>query len=319
MNGCVWVEKYRPTNLEDVVLEPYTKLLLNNIIKHQYFPNLLFYGPPGTGKTTTIMNLIKAYNSQTNTQHVNEMDDKLIHLNASDERGVDIIRNQICNFVNSKPLFNTGLKFVILDEVDYMTKPAQQALRYILQEFNEKVRFCLICNYVSKIESNLQNEFIKVRFNQLPKENIIEFLKNICVSEQVSFNDELLEHIQMLFHSDIRSMVNYLQSVVFVNQIQNLPTQCLNEELFKAFYRSLLSMRLSPLKKSKLIKELNNLCEIYNNDKHTIIRELIKTLIKENPNKFMCPLFLDVAEKIIHSSPNVSDHAFFLLCNEIIK
>ena len=163
---CVpWMEAYRPTNFEDIVLDPLNKKILKNIIDTSYFPNLLFYGPPGTGKTTTIINLINAYQEKLNKKNK----DLIIHLNASDERGIDIIRSQICSFVNSKPLFNVGLKFIILDEVDYMTKNAQQALKYLLQNCSTNVRFCLICNYISKIDDGLQNEFIKLRFNQLPK------------------------------------------------------------------------------------------------------------------------------------------------------
>ena len=99
----------------------------------------------------------------------------MIHLNASDERGIDIIRNQINQFVHSKTLFNKGMKFVILDEVDYMTKNAQQALRYLLQNYSSSVRFCLICNYISRIDEGLQNEFIRLRFNQLPEQKITHF------------------------------------------------------------------------------------------------------------------------------------------------
>ena len=144
-----WVEKYRPTCFQDIVLDPLNKRIMDNIIKYNSFPNLLFYGPPGTGKTTTIINLIKYYqekNNQTNKELT-------IHLNASDDRGIDIIRNHICQFVNSKTLFNKGTKFVVLDEVDSMTKNAQQALKYLLQGFTNNVRFCLICNYISRIES----------------------------------------------------------------------------------------------------------------------------------------------------------------------
>ena len=122
-------EKYRPNNFEEIVLDSLNKKILKNIIETKYFPNLLFYGPPGTGKTTTIIKLISAYQKKMN----NTNKDLVIHLNASDERGIDIIRNQINYFVNSKPLFNNGMKFVILDEVDYMTKNAQQALKYLLQ------------------------------------------------------------------------------------------------------------------------------------------------------------------------------------------
>jgi replication factor C subunit 3/5 len=111
-------EKFRPTNFDDIVLDPLNKNILRNIIETSYFPNLLFYGPPGTGKTTTIINLVNSYQIKNNQQRKGLM----IHLNASDERGIDIIRNQINQFVNTKNLFNQGMKFVILDEVDYMTK-----------------------------------------------------------------------------------------------------------------------------------------------------------------------------------------------------
>ena len=99
--GYVWVEKYRPKIIEDIVLDPLNKQILRNIIETSYFPNLLFYGPPGTGKTTTIINLINAYQEKVGVKNK----DLIIHLNASDERGIDIIRNQINFFVNSKPLF----------------------------------------------------------------------------------------------------------------------------------------------------------------------------------------------------------------------
>ena len=171
---CPFVEKHRPTQFNDIVLDPLNKKILNNIIETSYFPNLLFYGPPGTGKTTTIINLVNAYQEKYNQKNKGLM----IHLNASDERGIDIIRNQINSFVNSSGLFSKGAKFVILDEVDYMTKNAQQALKYLLQEHTPNVRFCLICNYISRIDESLQNEFMRLRFNQLPELDIIEFINS---------------------------------------------------------------------------------------------------------------------------------------------
>ena len=163
-----WVEKYRPNNFNDIVLNEENQIILQNIFKFDYFPNMLFYGPPGTGKTTTIINLINKYQ----TLHDEKNMGLMIHLNASDERGIDIIRNQINNFVNSKSLFKKGMKFIILDEVDSMTKSAQFALKYLLQENNYNVRLCLICNYISKVEENLQNEFVKL-MNYHKKEFLI--------------------------------------------------------------------------------------------------------------------------------------------------
>ena len=196
-SGIPFVELYRPTNFDDVVLDEYNRTILKNVINTFYFPNFLFYGPPGTGKTTTVINLINAYQSKLNNVN-NEL---IIHLNASDERGVDIIRNQINYFVNSKPLFNAGMKFVVLDEVDYMTKSAQQALRYLLQNYSNNVRFCLICNYISKIDEGLQNEFIRLRFNQLPKKDVINFLKSISVKENLNISQKMIENIQEMYKS----------------------------------------------------------------------------------------------------------------------
>ena len=163
MTSNIWMEKYRPVKFDEIVLDPINKRMLTNIIETGYFPNLLFYGPPGTGKTTTIINLINAYQEKLNQKNK----ELIIHLNASDERGIDIIRSQINQFVNSKTMFNCGMKFIILDEVDYMTKNAQQALICLLQNFSNSVRFCLICNYISRIDEGLQNEFLRLRFNKL--------------------------------------------------------------------------------------------------------------------------------------------------------
>lgn len=203
-----WVEKYRPTNFDDIVLDTTNHLILTNIIKQNSFPNLLLYGPPGTGKTTTIINLIDLYQKKNN----NRQKSLMIHLNASDERGVDIIRNHINTFVNSESLFVKGLKFVVLDEVDYMTKNAQQALKHLIHTYNDNVRFCLICNYISRIDESLKNEFIHLRFNQLPQQKIVEFLDKINQLETLNISKQVLESIQKMFHSDIRSMINYMQS-----------------------------------------------------------------------------------------------------------
>jgi DNA polymerase III delta prime subunit len=233
-NGA-WVEKYRPSDFNDIVLDPINKQMMENMIKTKYFPNLLLYGPPGTGKTTTIINLVKSYQKDYNpSSKKNALNSGLmIHLNASDERGIDIIRNQINQFVNSSSLFNTGTKFVILDEVDYMTKNAQQALKYLLQGFNKNVRFCLICNYISRIDESLQNDFVRLRFNQLPYKEIIGFLSRLSSKENLGLTEESLCSIQQLYKSDIRSMINYIQTnqfmkttrvinIVIWEEIQNL-------------------------------------------------------------------------------------------------
>lgn len=204
----VWVEKYRPQSLDDIVLEPTTRHILTNVLETRHFPNLLLYGPPGTGKTTTIVNLIQAY-----LRRYGEYRKELImHLNASDERGIDTIRNQVHTFVNAQNLFAKGMKFVVLDEVDYMTKNAQQALRYLLHQYRSKVRFCLICNYISKIDKSLQHDLMRLRFNQLPPDCMVDYMASIVAKEGLEVSRETLSGIQQLFKSDMRSMINHLQS-----------------------------------------------------------------------------------------------------------
>ena len=187
-----WVEKYRPTSFDQIVLDDINHRILKNIVETNRFPNLLLYGPPGTGKTTTIMNLINSYQ-----ERYNQVGKGLtIHLNASDERGIDIIRNQISQFVNSKALFTTGLKIVVLDEVDYMTKNAQQALRYLISRYSSNVRFCLICNYISKIDDALQSELLRLKFNNLPSVLIKKLLKHIIIEEKIQIEAEKLNLIE---------------------------------------------------------------------------------------------------------------------------
>lgn len=222
-----WVEKYRPVNLNDIVLSHYNYTIISRMLETNYLPNILLYGPPGTGKTTTIINLINSYQEKHNELNKGLM----IHLNASDERGIDIIRSQINQFVNSNSLFHNGTKFVILDEVDYMTKNAQQALKYLLRGFNNNVRFCLICNYISRIDESLQNEFMRIRFNQLPEDKIVDFLHKITTSEKINISIDKLKSIQNMFKSDIRSMINYIQANQIDLNNKEVINICVWEEL----------------------------------------------------------------------------------------
>ena len=289
MNHSIpWVEKYRPNTFEDIVLEPLNKQILTNIIETSYFPNLLLYGPPGTGKTTTIINLVNSYQEVLNQKNKELM----IHLNASDERGIDIIRNQISQFVNSKTLFVSGMKFVILDEVDYMTKNAQQALKSLIQNYSTSVRFCLICNYISRIDEGLQNDFIKLRFNQLPENDIINFLKQISREEKLLLTDNSIHLLQKLYKSDIRSMINFMQSNQHItNNNFNIVQEGIWEELFL---------------KIKQKEDINNIIMFihsislsHNINKKNIIKDFFNHIIRNKPSA-VTPKLLNCIENILH-------------------
>ena len=286
-----WVEKYRATKLEHIVLDSFNKKILNNIIDTGYFPNLLFYGPPGTGKTTTIINLVDAYQHKYN-QRSKEL---MIHLNASDERGIEIIRMQISQFVNSKTLFNKGMKFVILDEVDYMTKNAQQALRYLLQNYTSNVRFCLICNYISRIDEGLQNEFLRLRFNQLPPTDILNFLSNISIEEKLNLPQSSLSLIQKLYRSDIRSMVNFMQS----NQgcvVDGIQINIVDNNVWEELFSKMANMDTSLENITTFLKDIS---EKYNMEKKNIIKDYLNYIIR-NKKEMVTPKFMKYIENIMH-------------------
>jgi replication factor C subunit 3/5 len=283
-----WIEKYRPNKFEDIVLEDSNKTLLNNIIATNNFPNLLFYGPPGTGKTTTIINMINSYQ----IKHKQKKKGLMIHLNASDDRGIDIIRNQINSFVNTKTLFGSGVKFVILDEVDYMTKNAQQALRYLIQQYSQNIRFCLICNYISRIDISLQNEFVRLRFCQLPKSDIYHFLDTIIKKENINITDKQIIAIQENFKSDIRSMINFIQS--------NHNTIGLNINIIQdSFWKQLIKKMKKKDKNTKRFIEDN--CIKYNIKIKSFIIKFMTYLVKSH-KKYLTDKWLNFIEYTVHNS-----------------
>ena len=273
-----WTEKYRPTKFDDIVLDPLNKVLFMNMLENKYFPNLLFYGPPGTGKTTTIINLVNEY------QRIKKTKSLVIHLNASDDRGIDIIRNQIYQFVRTKNLFETGFKFVILDEVDYMTKNAQQALKYLLQTCGNNVKFFLICNYISKIDYSLQHEFMCIRFNQLPPSKIRDFIKEICVKENVVMSDKQITMIQDIHKSDIRSMINFIQlNQNTMMQYNNIIDDTVWEQM---------------LHTSNIKAYIYTISNQYNIDKRQIIRDFYNYLILNYP---INSEILTIMETVLHN------------------
>ena len=333
-----WVEKYRPKTFDNIVLDETNKTILENIIEKGYFPNLLLYGPPGTGKTTTVINPVSAFqNKYTVTATTTDTDTDVhahahvhtyhhsnsnsnsnlypilglgtvIHLNASDERGIDVIRNQISTFVNTKSLFGRGeqLKFIILDEVDYMTKNAQMALRYLINNYTLcNVKFCLICNYVSKIDESLQSEFVKMRFNQLPEGRIIEFLDQINVNEKLKLSIDTLRNIQTQFGSDIRGMINYMQSNQIISKCKIIHRNTWNDVIALDTAASI-SSRLNRISRDYCIEKKSMMVQFLNH--------IIRTQLTE-----LTPEFLTHVEHVIHNQECNSKHIVEYISLAIMK
>jgi replication factor C subunit 3/5 len=299
-NSIPWVEKYRPDCFENIVLDKNNEIIFKNIIEMNIFPNLLFYGPPGTGKTTTIINLIKKYQEKYNQVHKS----LVIHLNASDERGIEIIRSQIMQFINSKPLFSNGVKFVILDEVDYMTKNAQQALKYLLQSYNENVKFCLICNYISKIDESLKKEFIRLKFNQLPCDKIYTFIENIVLYENLNITKNDIISIQKLFNSDIRSMINFLQSNQEFKTTENMKIKIISDKIWDNLTEKI--KKNNKNKNNIIVSYINEISVSYNIDQKHMIKNYFNYMIY-NKSELINEDFLNFIENIIHTTQVKND------------
>lgn len=200
-----WVEKYRPSCLEELVSHDEIVTVLNKLIESNKMPHLLFHGPPGTGKTTTILACArKMFGSNFSSM--------ALELNASDDRGIDVVRDQIKEFAGTKKLFSTGIKLVILDEADAMTQDAQNALRRVVEKYTSNTRFCLICNYVNKIIPALQSRCTKFRFAPLKPEQIRGRLNDVIAQENVNATESGKEALLQLAGGDMRRVLNLLQS-----------------------------------------------------------------------------------------------------------
>lgn len=201
----MWIEKYRPQKLSDLLSHHEIIKTLKALISNNRLPHLLFCGPPGTGKTSTILACAKemygpAYKSM------------ILELNASDDRGISVVRGEIKNFASTRRMFSSGVKLIVLDEADAMTSAAQMALRRVVEKFAQNTRFCIICNYVNKIIPALQSRCTKFRFGPLPKQDVREKVRQIADIEHVSLTDDGLNALLELGNGDMRRILNVLQS-----------------------------------------------------------------------------------------------------------
>jgi len=208
-----WIEKYRPTKIEDIVQQDDIVRILKNTIKTGELPHLIFYGESGTGKTSTIL----AIAHQLFGSYINE---RVMELNASDERGIGIVRDKIILFsklaINDKP---PPFKLVILDEADSMTIDAQACLRQIMEKTASVTRFCFICNYINQIIEPILSRCVKFKFKQVNKYNMINRLKFIAKSENMVLKKENIETIIKFSNGDLRNAIMLLQNLNYITKI----------------------------------------------------------------------------------------------------
>ena len=205
MASLPWVEKYRPKDMSDLVSHEEIISTITRLIDAGKLPHLLLYGPPGTGKTSTILACAhKMYGKNFNSM--------VLELNASDDRGIDVVRDQIKEFASTRQMFTAAPKLIVLDEADSMTSAAQAALRRVIEKYTRNARFCLICNYASKVIPALQSRCTRFRFAPLAPAQALERLTVVAKAENVVSTPEGLDACVTLGQGDMRKCLNILQS-----------------------------------------------------------------------------------------------------------
>ena len=205
-----WSEKYRPSSIQNIIYhEKITKTIVNYLEANK-LPHLLFYGPPGTGKTSAILAIAKHYYRE-------DFHNMILVLNASEERGIETVRNRIKQFVTTSGLPENKdtppFKLIILDEIDAMTEDAQAILRKVVEKYVNNVRFCFICNYLKKINPAIQSRCIIFRFKPIPEINMECFVNDICKKENIKININAIKLIIKRSNGDMRKLLNILQSI----------------------------------------------------------------------------------------------------------
>ena len=211
-----FVERFRPIKLDDVVSHYDTIQILKNFIKEHSIPHLLFYGPSGTGKTSTIEAFV---NELYGSDYVEYM---VMNINASEERGIDIVRNKIKNFVSTKPLMNKKetpkYKFVLLDEADAMTHEAQGMLKQVIEYYTDNARFCLICNCIKKINPAIKSRCTVFNFPPIDFDNVVKKIKYVSEKIDINVSEDGLKTIWKISNGDMRKVMHLIQMLSINNK-----------------------------------------------------------------------------------------------------
>jgi replication factor C subunit 2/4 len=307
-----WVDKYRPLSLDEIVYQTEVVKMLKQTLKQGSLPHLLFYGLPGTGKTSTILALARELFGP------KIFHDRVLELNASDERGIGVVRKLIIGFAkksvgNSDPRYPCPpYKMIVLDEADAMTMEAQSALRKVMESYSKITRFCFICNYINQIISPITSRCVKFRFKPLNVPSMFCKLQDISVKESVNITDKALKEIITVSRGDMRRAIMLLQNLKYLMHFKD-KIVCKNvcamaniipEKILKQIWFDYIKKTVNACELKQIAELVTNLGYPISNTLEQLFTILINDKTIKNKKKANMVLLLSESEKKISEGSN---------------
>jgi replication factor C small subunit len=308
MKNAMWSEKYRPETLDEVVgqeaaVERLRKFLNN---KPGELPHLLLSGPPGVGKTATVVSFAKEY-------YGDEFDSNFREFNASDDRGIDVIREDVKSWCRRAPSGGYPYKIIFLDEADQLTSDAQPALRRVMEQYSDSTRFALSCNYVNEIMGPLQSRCSTLHFGRVDDDHVREMIERIIEGEEIEASRDALDKVVRSARGQVRDAVLTLQTSVMEGELTEDQVELTTGVVDDQLTRDILELALNgELDEAQTRLDVDILKA--GADPHALIDSIFRTLRRMDvPPDYRAKAFellAEIEERIQHGlNPHVQFHA----------
>lgn len=265
----LWVEKYRPKKIDEMVLDDEYKKTFEDWIRKKEIPHILLIGKAGTGKSTLARILVE--------EIITDKDSDVLFLNGSSDRGIDIVRNTIEEFLKTVTFGDSKKKIVFVDEADGLTLDAQRSLRSMIEKYSNTGRFLFTANHESKFESAILSRMQTFRFKVLSKEYILDFVENILKKENISYDKNSVAKIVTIHHPDVRKIINALESSVTDGKIsESISNITSNEKLCRSYFSDLICgiLKNDSKKERDAIDNTNSILKEYELDYKSLYEDI---------------------------------------------